>query len=96
MKRLISNMLFVIILRLCFPFTDVLSVCTDVEFNVCGICVRLSTFTEEPAKQVNIALPEHLCHDSVETASFLNPSLAQRTWCPSKRYRLQFSQVMTF
>jgi len=37
MKRLISNMLFVIILRLCFPFTDVLSVCTDVEFNVCRV-----------------------------------------------------------
>ncbi len=34
------------ILRWCFPFTDVLSVCTDIEFNVCGICVRLSTFSE--------------------------------------------------
>ena len=30
----------------CFPFTDVLSVCTDVEFDVCGICGRLSTFSE--------------------------------------------------
>jgi len=34
------------ILRWCFPFADVLSVCTDVEFDVCGICVRLSTFSE--------------------------------------------------
>jgi hypothetical protein len=34
------------ILRWCSPFTDVLSVCTDIEFNVCGICVRLSTFSE--------------------------------------------------
>jgi hypothetical protein len=27
----------------CFPFMQVLSVCTDVEFAVCGICVGLST-----------------------------------------------------
>ena len=42
------NLEFVIvrILRWCFPFTDVLSMCTDIEFNVCGICVRLSTFSE--------------------------------------------------
>ena len=38
--------LYVRILRWCFPLTDVLSVCTDVEFDVCGICVPLSTFSE--------------------------------------------------
>ena len=34
------------ILRWCLPFTEVLPVCTDVEFDVCGICVRLSTLSE--------------------------------------------------
>jgi hypothetical protein len=34
------------ILCWCFPFTDVLSVCTDIEVNVRGICVGLSTFSE--------------------------------------------------
>jgi hypothetical protein len=43
-NRIVDNVGIVKILRWCFPFTDVLSVCTDVAFDVCGICVRLSTF----------------------------------------------------
>jgi hypothetical protein len=34
------------ILRWCFSSMDVLSVYTESEFDVCGICVRLSTFSE--------------------------------------------------
>ena len=34
------------ILRWCFLPMDVFSVYTDSEFDVCGICVRLSTFWE--------------------------------------------------
>ena len=34
------------IIRWCFPSMDVLTVYTDSEFDVCGICVCLSTFWE--------------------------------------------------
>ncbi len=46
-QRSVDDIVIIVrILRWCSPFTDVLSVCTDIEFNVCGICVRLSTFSE--------------------------------------------------
>ena len=52
------------ILRWCFPFTEVLSVCADVKFDICGICHTLGVAW---SKQVNLALPHTPVVDTAST-----------------------------
>ena len=53
--------------RMCFPFTDVY---TDVEFDVCGTCVRLSTL---PESRMYICMHPLCCRGIVLLLNFVEP-----------------------